>query len=44
MGTTNNRNCGSYNKQLVCLLLAVLVWSRCDALTKGPTEDSLWYY
>ena len=44
MGTANNRICGPYNKQLVCLLIAVLVWSRCDALTKGPTEDSLWYY
>ena len=44
MGTANNRTCGPYNKQLVCLLIAVLVWSRCDALTKGPTEDSLWYY
>ena len=44
MGTTDNRTRRSFNKQRVCLLLAVLVWSRCDALTKGPTEDSLWYY
>ena len=44
MGTAGNRTWGSYNKQLACLLITLLVWVRCDAVTKGPTEDSLWYY
>jgi integrating conjugative element protein (TIGR03755 family) len=44
MGTADNRTCGSFNKQLACLLITLLVWIRCDAVTKGPTEDSLWYY
>ena len=44
MRTANNRTCGPYSKQRICLLIAVLLWSRCDALTMGPTEDGLWYY
>jgi hypothetical protein len=44
METADNRTWWSYNKQLICLFITLLVWVRCDAVTKGPTEDSLWYY
>ena len=44
MGIADNKTWGAYSKQLVCLLITLLVWARCDAITKGPTEDSLWYY